>query len=126
MTHKESESMVTHRQITERQATVISSSDRFTVRLASDFAKWCIALARAAHLDGTARLMSLRSNTIAFVVSSRNREREYEMVADFAGTVWCEGCVASKHNRACCHCGAVYHYLRQMAQACREYGSASD
>jgi hypothetical protein len=104
-------------------AQAIASDERFTARLAGDFAGRCIELARQNHLDGTARLERIGTRTLAFTVPSRLRNREYSVIADFAGTVWCEQCPASKRHHPCSHAGAVYHALRQLAQACKEYAA---
>jgi len=101
-------------------AQTIANDERFTSRLAGDFACWCIELAKHNHLDGTARLERMGAHTIEFTVPSRSRDREYSAIANHAGTVWCT-CTPAKHNRPCSHAGAVYHYLRQLAQARREY-----
>jgi hypothetical protein len=65
----------------------IANPDRFAARLANDFAIRCIQIAKASHLDGTARLVSLRTATIEFVVPSRNRSAQHTVICDFCGSM---------------------------------------
>jgi len=54
------------------------------------------------------------------LVPSKNRSAEHSVVADFAGSVWCD-CPAAKHDHPCSYAGAAFHRLRQMSKACRQY-----
>jgi hypothetical protein len=85
-----------------------------------------VELARASQLDGTARLECVQPRTLGFIVPSRSREREYQVIAGYDWAVWCEQCLAAKHNRPCCHAGAVYHALRQLTKACASYADNTD
>ena len=106
--------------ITQAQAQTLR--EQITIRLSEPFGRRAVELANTAHLTGTPRLIEIRQRTILFSVPSKNRLQSYAVVADYAGSIWCE-CMAAQHDRACCHVGAVSLYLKVMAQACTAYAS---
>jgi hypothetical protein len=103
-------------------AQTLTTRDRFGIRLAGDFAQRSPQLARAAHLDGTARLEAMHERTLDFTVPSKDHSTEYAVTADYSGAVWCT-CRAGEHNHSCSHAGAVFHALRQMHQATANYAN---
>lgn len=99
----------------------MSLDEQIAARQESAFNRRAVELAEAAHLTGTPHILELRQHTILFTVPSRDRRREYRVVADKAATsCWCE-CPAGSRSRPCSHAGAVAHYLGVMARACRSY-----
>ena len=104
----------------------IANPDRFAARLANDFAIGCIQIAKASHLDGTARLVSLRTATSEFVVPSRNRSAQHTVICDFCGSLWCDCPSGARFNRACSHAGAAILYVRTIAKACTSYAENTE
>ena len=101
-------------------------SEQITARLDSQFAKRAVALAIAAHLDYTPRLLEMRQRSMLFVVPSRDWSCEYHVVADkHVATVRCE-CMAGSQSKPCCHTGAVLHYIGGMVRDCAEYLAYAD
>lgn len=91
-------------------------------RLKGSFAKRSIQLAKEAHLDGAARLVSLRGLTIELIVPSASRTTEYTVVCDrTARVVWCECPFGKTRHLPCCHAGAAYSFLEQLHKATSEY-----
>src|SRR5215469_15111642 len=73
--------------------TAITLSQAIDLRLTQYFTLRCVELAHAAHLDGTPKLISMRERTCVLVVPSKDRSMSYQVVADYAGTTWCD-CIA--------------------------------
>ena len=104
------------------RAQALTMREQIGIRLSEPFGKRAVELAVQAHLDGTPKILAMRERTMIFAVPSRDRCRTHQVVADYAGSIWCD-CMAAQFSRSCCHAGAVSLYLRQMAQACTAYAS---
>lgn len=73
-------------------------------------------LAEAAHLTGTARLVTESVHGEMYEVPSRDRRITHVVLVDHAGLTHCD-CKAGQFGRDCAHAGAVDYYRRQRAVA---------
>jgi hypothetical protein len=102
----------------------LTLAEQIDIRLSGYFGTHAVELARAAHLDGTPKVLVLREHTATLAVPSKDRLKTYQVVCDLhAGSCWCD-CLAGQHHKACCHVGAAILFLRQMAKACSAFSTA--